>query len=643
MKNIRDYNCRQILEKQVFESYEEMKLFSLYRQNILVWYPFLKETEILHIGSGAGILTSYLCSIGNVISVEENPELRRIQEKVLPKIKICSTLKNPLIQNKKFDYIIIEGYLDNHKNKEQILKFLLSCLQKNGKLFILTNNKLALRYFSGIKEEISNKYFGNLSEYTNLLTRKEWCSLLDKFNLNYNFFYPYPNYSFPEYIFSKAPEGLEVAKDNSPYLSPKIDLFDTFEAFKSIKDSGYFEDFSNSFLIIINDQSNVVYSKISRERKDEFQIFTNIIDNKGKIKVEKKPILYFGIEHLEKIYEYYLMVEQFNNNNQVRCCKVEKKEDFLSFEYISGISLESLVHRASQDDRLDLIEKYLNIVKEIACIGEKDVFEESEGLIEVFGNHDYSLLNNMLSTKFTNIDLIFENIIVNDKYNVIDYEWVFKFKIPPEFVIYRTILHSPSLNRLPTKSIFNLYDKFGINAELRDLFYKMELCFQHYVSANKIENDKRMFNSTNVGIESLYQGDKIFKIQCDKKESIKVIYDRNFCFDEIISAGQIDFTLNKKAILKLDSISIDNVPIQDLKTNSVLNIGNDYYFLEMPRFTFQCKKNGLLHLSGFIYYFNDDLIDYIVYLTKEIEELNNQLVKLRSNKLIRLIEKLGGK
>lgn len=61
-----------------------------------------------------------------------------------------------------FDYIIVDGEFDCMYDKEAALCDLLNKLDLEGQLILLTNNKLALRYFAGVKEFESDEFFGNL-------------------------------------------------------------------------------------------------------------------------------------------------------------------------------------------------------------------------------------------------------------------------------------------------------------------------------------------------------------------------------------------------------------------------------------------------------------------------------------------------
>ena len=93
-----------------------------------------------------------------------------------------------------FDYIIVDGEFDCMDDKETALCDLLNKLDLEGQLILLTNNKLALRYFAGVKEFESDEFFGNLKKHTNLYSKNQWDTLFSKLKVHAQYYYPYPDY-----------------------------------------------------------------------------------------------------------------------------------------------------------------------------------------------------------------------------------------------------------------------------------------------------------------------------------------------------------------------------------------------------------------------------------------------------------------
>lgn len=61
----------------------------------------------------------------------------------------------------------------------------------------------------------------------------------------------------------------------------------------------------------------------------------------------------------------------------------------------------------------------------------------TEKFKEVFG--DVTLPDGLMAREYSNIDLIFENVILGDKYTIIDYEWSFGFPVPVEYIMFRSV------------------------------------------------------------------------------------------------------------------------------------------------------------------------------------------------------------
>ena len=101
--------------------------------------------------------------------------------------------------------------------------------------------------------------------------------------------------------------------------------------------------------------------------------------------------------------------------------------------------------------------KFLNI--------ETNMFKEftlTSEYTKIFGNT--SPITKEKSLIITNLDMLFHNIIIKDnEAYCIDYEWIFEFPIPIEFLIYRMISTFYSKynmyfsNKIDKKNFFNKY------------------------------------------------------------------------------------------------------------------------------------------------------------------------------------------
>ncbi|MFR3431553.1 MAG: hypothetical protein ACLTTH_16385 [Holdemanella porci] len=75
----------------------------------------------------------------------------------------------------------------------------------------------------------------------------------------------------------------------------------------------------------------------------------------------------------------------------------------------------------------------------------------------------YSQMKNLYV--FVDIDIILENVVLteNNKFYILDYEWVFDCTVPISFILYRAILHSMAISELPDEQIDELYKRYGIS------------------------------------------------------------------------------------------------------------------------------------------------------------------------------------
>lgn len=613
-----------------------------YRKNILKWINFEKNKKVLIMGSQYGVLSECFKD-SKVYCIEENDEKNTINMNKHKNVEVFNYNENEFLEkfNNKIDYIIFDGYLDNKSNKKVVLEKCINILNENGQIVILANNKLGLRYFSGAKDGLK-KEFGNLED-TTLYSKIEWEKLLNELNIEYQFFYPFPNYQFPEYVFKKSPNLNEIKPFISSYDDVRYSYFDEVRAFREVIKSGYFEDFNNSFMIVINKLiPGIEYVKFAGERKKQYQIYTAIKNESNKKYVVKTPLFNDGEEHIRTINKYYEKYTRANKNELVKYCPVELVDNQLVFAFINGQSLESLVFEDVKKNDISNIRNKLDIINQIIDVDESLPFHVSDNFVKIFGDRDYKILEGLKSHSFNNIDLIFDNIIVNDHYNVIDYEWVFNCIIPETFILFRTIFHSSSLAELDKKILNDLYNDYGITEDMRKVFFEMETHFQEYVSDFKIKDIYDSF------------GCHILKVKGENRRKIaNTIIQNNIAYDfPVIDTNEVNisfdmdkqdvlFKVEKKAIIKIDKMTIDGNDAF-FTTNADIVINDNYYFLNSPEIKITNNVGKKLEIHIIYYYYADDCINDIIALLKDNEKLQQRLLSLRKYKFVKLIEKIGG-
>lgn len=590
-----------------------------YRTNVFEWYPFKMNSSLLYIGDSP-ILIDFFEGKFDLTASE---------------ISEIDSIKNTL-----FNYVVIDGVFDVLDKKKESLSKVLSMMYPMGEIIILANNRLALRYFAGVKEFESDDFFGHLKRTNLLYSKRQWESLCKDLSLNYKFYYPYPDYLLTTQVLSDAWLTSNINLKFEDYHSFRYELFNENEALQSLIDSGDFSGFSNSFMIVIsNKQSDIVYSKISTERKDEFKICTNIVKkNEGYI-VEKVALTEKGIQHFNEINEFYKN-SQKQNEKWFKYCPVRQIDNKLIFDFIDGQNLESLVDLYVKNNDFDKVFKTMDLLYEIISDGIIESFNVNEEFLNVFGNHDFELLSNEKSIRFCDIDIILENVVLtkNKKFYILDYEWVFDCTVPISFILYRAILHSMAISKLPSEQIDKLYTRYGISTELRGLYLSMEEHFQNYVSDKKISDYYTQLHSQVIELSKEQNREflDIFVKQNINIEKNTLFNSKQIHFEQEVNDCDIIIQLGKKAIFKINDIKINDNLISNFQTNASFVINNDYYFLEIPQIKISNREKGLLKMNFYLFYYGEDCINDIINLIEMNHNLNKELYELKRSKIYRL-------
>lgn len=590
-----------------------------YRTNVFEWYPFKMNSSLLYIGDSPILIDFFEGKFDLTVS----------------EISEIDSIKNTL-----FNYVVIDGVFDVLDKKKESLSKVLSMMYPMGEIIILANNRLALRYFAGVKEFESDDFFGHLKRTNLLYSKRQWESLCKDLSLNYKFYYPYPDYLLTTQVLSDAWLTSNINLKFEDYHSFRYELFNENEALQSLIDSGDFSGFSNSFMIVIsNKQSDIVYSKISTERKDEFKICTNIVKkNEGYI-VEKVALTEKGIQHFNEINEFYKN-SQKQNEKWFKYCPVRQIDNKLIFDFIDGQNLESLVDLYVKNNDFDKVFKTMDLLYEIISDGIIESFNVNEEFLNVFGNHDFELLSNEKSIRFCDIDIILENVVLtkNKKFYILDYEWVFDCTVPISFILYRAILHSMAISKLPSEQIDKLYKRYGISTELRGLYLSMEEHFQNYVSDKKISDYYTQLHSQVIELSKEQNREflDIFVKQNINIEKNTLFNSKQIHFEQEVKDCDIIIQLGKKAIFKINDIKINDNLISNFQTNASFVINNDYYFLEIPQIQISNREKGLLKMNFYLFYYGEDCINDIINLIEMNHNLNKELYELKKSKIYRL-------
>ena len=351
--------------------------------------------------------------------------------------------------------------------------------------------------------------------------------------------------------------------------------------------------------------SKIIYSKYSNERDDRFKIRTSILqDELGNKKVKKTPLSKESNEHVKNIYlNYKLLSKQYEGSKiSVNRCRLEKNS--IEFEYIDGITLEEYLDELNtkKDYReiLNLIIEYVNLIKETKNI---ETFKITKEFQDVFGY--VNIPNNTLASKISNIDMIFSNIIISDKWYMIDYEWTFEFLVPLNYIIYRAITiyiqGSAKRNDLDNIGILKL---LGISDEEILQYQKMGKGFEKYVYGDIVTGTElyKELSGETYYVKNLVEEE----YRNINKYDIQIFYDYGCGFCEENSniirrekkgdtKGRFDILLNEGT----KNIRID--PSNDnciVKINRIVGDNGELYKIDYSTNGHEISKNTIIFITN---------------------------------------------
>lgn len=330
---------------------------------------------------------------------------------------------------------------------------------------------------------------------------------------------------------------------------------------------------------------NIIYSKYSNDRADQFKIRTDIVEDVlvERRFVHKKALTKEAHIHIDNIYRNYELLSKTYEGSKIcinKCCKIDTG---LEFEYITGNTLEEefdeLLLKKQYGKLIQKIQEYVFIVE--SGIGKKN-FKPTEDFIKVFGH--INLSSSLRAGEINNIDLVFNNIIVGEKWNIIDYEWTFNFSIPFNFIIYRAI-HYYMYGSSKRSEVINLglYKLLGITDEELVQYDIMERNFQAYVLGNlvPVRDLYATIAEMNVNVQNV--------IECERadlyKNTIQVFYDYGEGFNEaqsykinpsLDSNGKANFEISVTDKVKQVRVDPSNV-MCIVNIDSILGYNTKFY------------------------------------------------------------------
>ena len=146
------------------------------RQNLLNWYPFKEQSDVLEIGCGMGAITELLCKKCNSVTAVELSKRRAtatyLRCREYDNLEIIVGNLNDIGFEKKYDYITLIGVLEYQNNFtsssnpfKDFLSKIKQLLKPEGKLIIAIENKYGLKYWCGAPEDHSGIPYDGINNY----------------------------------------------------------------------------------------------------------------------------------------------------------------------------------------------------------------------------------------------------------------------------------------------------------------------------------------------------------------------------------------------------------------------------------------------------------------------------------------------
>jgi len=483
VKNYKKEDYQKVIEEK--NSWPILYHLSDQRANIVEWIPMDPRAKVLEVGSGCGAITGMLSQKARTVVAcdlsRRRSEINAIRNSDRQNITIHVGNFRDIEPDlpKDFDYIFLigvfeygQGYIGTDNPYEKFLKMLGRHLKRGGRIVIAIENRLGLKYFAGCKEDHLGSYFTGIEGYSpdsvaRTFSRNGLINIFKKCGMNeYHFYYPYPDYKLMTLLHSDAymPKFGELQDNVRNFDRDRMVLFNEKHAYEELVKEDMYQEFANSFEVIIGPGFDTIYTKYSNDRVDEFKIRTDIaIDRSGRKVIRKYPLTEAAKEHVFGIRDAYLgLCEKFRGGDlEINDCQIDEQGGYALFSFVNGVPLASLLDECIDKDDMDGFNALVN--EFIKRIGHREDYPVS----------DY--------------DLIFSNIMVNGPiWTIIDYEWTYGKCIPAKELVWRALycyrLEDRKREKFDPKPIF---DRLGLTEkEMNDLMEE-EYAFQKYVTGNR--------------------------------------------------------------------------------------------------------------------------------------------------------------
>ena len=517
-------------EKAISNNYSWPVFYHLtrIRQNLLSWYPFKEQSDVLEIGCGMGAITELLCKKCNSVTAVELSKRRAtatyLRCREYDNLEIIVGNLNDIQFNKKYDYITLIGVLEYQNNFtsssnpfRDFLAKIKQLLKPDGKLIIAIENKYGLKYWCGAPEDHSGIPYDGINNYiysniARTFSKKQLERLVKSVGFsNTYFYYPLPDYKMPQVVYSEEYLPKNGSIDNwIPYYEPNGNsmISDEEHIYGDLVDNDVFEFFANSFMVECSaDDENIgqiQYAVSSPFRNKEYNMITVYSRDKGYYKIADSN----SINALKATDNNHKILQK----KGILVSETNIKENVMYTREIPGTSLTEVLQKEYADKNENKVYKIFDkIYQDIIRSSEESdrlnpIFNSSaEMKLSALGTDD-KILKNIY------VDMIHKNCLVqeNGDYIWIDQEWCLN-DIPASFGLY-----------------YNIVELYSANPVI-DTYIPMKLVLEHYSLTDKCEcyyNLKQAFLNTVQNKYSAFNYRQLSELNKDNiTMNIKMLYD----------------------------------------------------------------------------------------------------------------------
>ncbi len=418
---------------------------SLRRANILkaVLDLFDRDTDVLELGSGCGAITRWLGESFHGVDAVEGNQLRalvtRERTRDLSNVQVyCGDIMDISFSHEKYGLVSLIGVLEyiplrakRHASREttciDFLQKLKSSLREDGVLLIAIENKFGAKYFSGCKEDHTNRLFEGLIGYPNhtpvTFGRDELRVMLTAAGFeNIQFYHVFPDYKLPQTFIKEDDETLSLSLYNwiktpfEDHSDKRLNLIPEPLFLQNLTKARLLWHFSNSFLLLASKSGKKNLSakwQIKKFSNDEIyntayhHVVTLQKDENKNYFVTRQPLTHGKAS-------FSTQNTSFNLNETDRFLQ----GDLLIFE-----AYRAFVSQNSVNSIIDIMRKLHGSLLSGYSKNRKD----DEGYDLVDGSAvDYVLWNLMSSPD-------------NGSISFIDRKWRFKDELPADYILFRSL------------------------------------------------------------------------------------------------------------------------------------------------------------------------------------------------------------